>query len=120
MTQLIENIKQLRKKKKLTQQQIADVLQMHRSNYSKVENGERELSISSVVALADFFNLSLDELVKGSDIKKIQPPLKRESILHQLEKIQELEEEDRRAVSRVLDAMLNSNHLKKFFESQIK
>lgn len=118
MTQLIENIKQLRKKRNLTQQQIADILQMHRSNYSKVEKGERELSISSVIALADFFNLSLDELVKSNNLAKIQPPLERKSILHQLEKIQELDEEDKKAVSKVLEAMLNSNHLKKFFKNQ--
>ena len=120
MTQLVENIKQLRKARNLTQQHIADVLQMHRSNYSKVEKGDRELSISSVVTLADFFGMSLDELVKGSNLKSLKPPVERKSMLHQLERIQELEEEDRRAISRVIEAMLTSSHFKNFFESQLK
>jgi transcriptional regulator with XRE-family HTH domain len=39
-----ENIKHIRQQRGVKQQEIADLVGMHRSNYSKIENGQRELS----------------------------------------------------------------------------
>jgi len=36
---------------------------MHRSNYSKVEAGERELSVTALAKVARHFGMTLDELV---------------------------------------------------------
>jgi len=36
---------------------------MHRSNYSHVETGDRDLSIEAIGKIAKFFNMSIDDLV---------------------------------------------------------
>jgi transcriptional regulator with XRE-family HTH domain len=58
-----ENIRKIREDKGYTQQKIADLVGMHRSNYSKIETGQRELSIGALAKVAKFFEMSLDELV---------------------------------------------------------
>ena len=47
----------------LTQQKIADVLLCDQSLYSKYERGEREIPLTLLIKLADFYGTSLDYLV---------------------------------------------------------
>ena len=107
MKYLVKNLKKLRKEKKLTQQQIATTLNMHRSNYSKVENGERELSIEAIITLADFFQMSVDELVR--DPKTFQSNEKHINKLlsSKMQSLDKLEVEDKQALIRVINAMLD-------------
>ena len=63
------NIKRLRKEREIKQHEIADLIGMHRSNYSKIENGQREISIAAVDKIAKFFNITIDELIHlGEDL----------------------------------------------------
>ncbi len=56
-------LKELRKQRKLNQQAVADVLNCSQSVYSRYENGSYEPTLSVLIKLADFFQVSLDELV---------------------------------------------------------
>ena len=105
MKYLVRNLKRLRKEGKLTQQQVAQVLGMHRSNYSKVENGERELSLEAIIKLADFFNMSVDRLVRRNPSTTNYPKLS-QLLKDKASELDELEEEDQIAVYRVIEAML--------------
>lgn len=53
----------LRKKRKLTQQDIADRLHMTRSTYAQYEIGRRVPDYETLEKLADFFEVSIDYLV---------------------------------------------------------
>ena len=57
------HLKELRKQRKLNQQTVADVLNCSQAVYSRYENGDREPPIDALVCLADFYKVSLDELV---------------------------------------------------------
>jgi transcriptional regulator with XRE-family HTH domain len=56
-------LKELRKQRKLNQQAVADALNCSQSVYSRYENGSYEPSLEILLKLADFFQVSLDELV---------------------------------------------------------
>ena len=56
-------IRDMREDMDLTQQKIADVLLCDQSLYSKYERGEREIPLSLLIKLADFYGTSLDYLV---------------------------------------------------------
>ena len=56
-------LKELRKQRKLNQQAVADVLNCSQAVYSRYENGDREPSLEVLIRLADFYKVSLDELV---------------------------------------------------------
>ena len=67
MVSLAEQIKELRTSRNLLQQTLADELGLSLRGYQRYERGEREPSASTLVALADYFNVSLDYLVGRSD-----------------------------------------------------
>ncbi len=66
-----QNIKRLRRKRDLTQEQLAECLNISNAAVSKWERGETYPDIALLPVLARFFNVSLDELV-GYDRLKIE------------------------------------------------
>ena len=55
---------ELRKEKKLTQEQVAQYLNMTQSTYQHYENGRAEPSIDTILKLADFYQVSVDYLLE--------------------------------------------------------
>ena len=62
MTIFTERLKELRKKKGLKQQEIAELLGVKRNTYSDWENGKTEPSFENLIKLADLLEVSLDWL----------------------------------------------------------
>lgn len=60
--QLVKNMKTLRKKYNLTQQELADRLNISRQAYSNYETNKREPEMSIVIRFAELFHVSLDML----------------------------------------------------------
>lgn len=58
-----ENLLRLRQEKGLKQQDVATGAGLSLRGYQNYERGLREPSLSTLIALADFYDLSLDELV---------------------------------------------------------
>ena len=63
-------IRDMREDRDLTQKQIAEYLMCDQSLYSKYERGEREIPLSLIIKLADFYNVNIDYLVGRSSISK--------------------------------------------------
>ena len=68
-------IKQLREERKMTQKDIAEILDVEPGTISKYESGTIEPSIESLKKLSETFNVTIDELLKEDgekfDISKI-------------------------------------------------
>lgn len=62
MIELRLRIRDLREDNDLTQKQISEILICDQSLYSKYERGEREIPLSLLIKLADFYGTSLDYL----------------------------------------------------------
>lgn len=60
-------MKQLRKSKKLSQASVARQIDISYPAYRRYELGEREMPISTVVKLANLYEVSLDYLVGRRD-----------------------------------------------------
>lgn len=60
---LAKNLLELRKARKLSRQTVADAVQISAKTYERYENAEREPTASVLLALADFYGVSLDYLV---------------------------------------------------------
>lgn len=61
------NLKILRNKKTVSQQEIADYLKITRQAYSFYENGKRQPDYETLLKLAKYFNVSVDELLGDLD-----------------------------------------------------
>lgn len=66
-----QRIKFLRKEKtNLSQESFANSIDMDRTYYSSVENGERNISLENIKKIADGLQVTLSELFE--DIEKIE------------------------------------------------
>ena len=63
-----EKLQLLRKQQEMTQEQLAEKLFVTRTAVSKWESGKGYPNIDSLRNLAEFFSVSIDELLSGSDI----------------------------------------------------
>ncbi|MEH2937933.1 LexA family protein [Lawsonibacter sp. JLR.KK007] len=61
----MEYLKELRTKKRDSQQAVADYLEITRQAYSNYENGNRQPDNETLLKLAEYFNISVDELLRG-------------------------------------------------------
>jgi len=61
---LSENLKFLRKRRRLTQQDLAETLNTKRSSINNYENGTTFPPVSILIGLSDLFHLSIDTLVR--------------------------------------------------------
>lgn len=59
-----ENLFYFRKKLNLSQKDIGDLLGVTPKCVSKYENGESEVGVKKLMKLADFFGVTLDQMVK--------------------------------------------------------
>ena len=59
----MKNLKFLREKNNLTQQQMADIFGIQRPTYSRYENGERQPDFDLLIAISKYFNVSVDYLL---------------------------------------------------------
>ncbi|MCH5195906.1 MAG: helix-turn-helix domain-containing protein [Oscillospiraceae bacterium] len=60
-------LRELRNSRDLTQQNLADCLNISKSSVNMYERGEREPGIALLESIADFFNVDLDYLTGKSD-----------------------------------------------------
>ncbi|WP_027409232.1 helix-turn-helix domain-containing protein [Anoxybacteroides tepidamans] len=63
MTKLADHLKYLRKQRNWTQEDVAQYLNISRSQISKWENGEMFPDLQSLAKLSDLYNVSIDFLV---------------------------------------------------------
>ena len=66
-----EKLFTLRKANDLTQEQLAEKLEVSRQSISKWESGQANPELDKIVALSAIFNVTTDYLLKSSDIDDI-------------------------------------------------
>ncbi len=58
-----DRLKNAREDRDISQQEMADLLNITQSNYSKIETGIQEPSLNQLMIIAEYFNLTIDELL---------------------------------------------------------
>lgn len=74
---LAQNLKLLRKAKGISQEEVAESLVLKRSSLSGYENGTSDPTIDTLVRFADFYKVSLEDLVRSDLSKKSEEDLKK-------------------------------------------
>ena len=70
-----EILTQLRKEAGLSQVDIAHACNISNRQYQRFEYGEQKPGLDKLIALADYFNVSLDYLVGRSSKREVTDPL---------------------------------------------
>ncbi|QDR80307.1 helix-turn-helix domain-containing protein [Sporomusa termitida] len=75
-----ERLKQLREKKKLTQQEMANLLGIARGTYAHYEINSREPDNATLGRLADFFGVTTDELLGRQKNTQVDKEISQEEL----------------------------------------
>lgn len=79
-----EKLKELRQAQRLKQQEVANVLNYGYTAIANYENGRNEPSMADLIRLADYFQISLDELLERN---YGMPKDKKEKLVHDFDKL---------------------------------
>ena len=63
-------LRDLREDSDLTQEQLVQLLGMHKTTYTNYEQGKREIPFALVIKLAEFYNVSIN-YIAGIDKKPV-------------------------------------------------
>ena len=69
-TMKLIGLKEIRKKKGYSQVKVSLELNISREAISNYENGKRSPDIDMLVKFSDYFNVSIDYLIRGEEFKK--------------------------------------------------
>ena len=94
-----DNLKQIRKSKKISQEELADKLGVSRQSVSKWETGENYPSMQNIVCLCDIFRCKMNDLVHESfeDIDFMDKEIKMSVV-----KLNEEEQKRMKTLSKIL------------------
>lgn len=70
---MYRRIRDLREDKDLTQTQVAEMLGMSQTGYSKYETGENDIPTAVLIKLANFYDTSIDYLLGETNRKTRYP-----------------------------------------------
>lgn len=95
-----ERLAEIRRKKKISQDEIAKKIGVHAPVIGRYERGEVKPSIEVAVKIAEALNVPLDYLVGSTDL------ILDKSIVSRIQNIQKLSDEDKGHLFALLDAFL--------------
>ena len=70
---MYRRIRDLREDKDMTQKDMATILGMSQTGYSKYETGENDIPTNILIKLSDYHNVSVDYLLNLTDAKTPYP-----------------------------------------------
>ncbi len=116
---LADNIKTIREEKGFKQIEVADHIGVDKSAYSKIEKGSRALTVEELQKMAQLFNTTMDLIVNHDGSFPKEVVLEDKTAIEQMRLIQQLEEEDRQTVFKIIDKMLTNKKFKDFFQKNM-
>ncbi len=102
-----QKIMVLRKKQNMTQKDLAKLLNINPSNFPNYESGKYSPSIDMLVKLADYFNVSLDSLVRDKDADEWLT-IKDAGLIQLTKKVDQLDEKNKDMVKGLMESYLHN------------
>lgn len=68
-----EKLRELRTERGLTQQSLAEILNVKQNTYSQYETGQRQIPIGLLIVLANFYDVSTDYILGLTEIEYPYP-----------------------------------------------
>lgn len=106
MTELGNRIQEERKKLGLTQAQLAEKIGVSHTQMARYEIKGVQPPADTLKNLAELFNTSIDYLVRGDKAEQAKESLKDSEILAQFKKLDQLPEEEKKSILKVLSALI--------------
>lgn len=113
--EFVKRLTALRKQRGLTQQALADDIELHVNQIKRYEAGTAQPTLETLVRLAKALHTTLDDLVFGEDSRTPLDELKL-----QFEALSQFNDEERKVAKEVLESLILKHNAKRAFADQIK
>ena len=115
---LAENIRKIRKKKGWSQKELGEMIGSHLSHVNRIETGKYKPSLDVLKKIADALEVSLDFLVSEKEEELQEVKIEDKTMSERIKLLNTLEPEDRKAVIRVIDAMLTKKKIQRLVSTE--
>jgi len=105
----------LRKERGLTQQSLANAIDLHVNQIKRYEAGTAQPTLETLVRLAKELHTTLDDLVFGEDQRGPSDDLRL-----QFEALNQFDDDERKVVKDVLESLILKHNAKRAFAGQIR
>lgn len=112
-----ERIARLRRGHEWTQDQLARKVGVHNRHISRWERDKNRPSATTLEKLAQVFELSLDDLTGANTKPSLESTLPDVELLRHFQEVQELEEDDRLTILRVIQAFVTKQRVEKVLKT---
>ncbi len=104
-------LKTVREAKKLSQKELAALLNMNQAQYSRIESGRTDPAFSAVVKIAKALGVSLTELFEANEIfKEINSYDK--TLMEKISFIESLDDKEKQSIYNIVDSLIAKKKLK--------
>lgn len=106
-----DNIKRIRTTKKLSQKEVISVAHLDSAQYSRIENGKTDPTVTTLEKISKALGVSLSELfANANDLNDVQSVNK--TVMEKVTLIENLSDEERNTIYFMLDSFLGKQKLK--------
>jgi transcriptional regulator with XRE-family HTH domain len=112
-----EKIKQIRKAKKMSQQEVADKMEMHRVQYTRIETGKAEPTISTLEKIAKALDVEMSDFFKEDDSFDINS--KDKTLIEKVRLLEQLDDKNRTSIYTLIDTAINNKKLRDSLSSAL-
>lgn len=117
--ELRKKIRMLRKKKGLSQGELAVAIDMNPSHISRLETGKYQPSVDALQRLATALDVTPDFLLNGDDSSSPEVQIQNKSLIERIRLIETLDKADQQALIQVIDSMLTKQRMKQLLQSGV-
>lgn len=106
-----QRLRELRKQKNLSQTELGHLAELHYTHIGRFERGTSRPSGDTLKRLADALGVTSDYLLDGAADEAAKARFEDRELLKQFQEVEQLSDEDKNVVKKLLDAFLTKKHL---------
>ena len=106
-----QRLRELRKQKDLSQTELGQLAGLHYTHIGRFERGSSRPGGDTLLRLADALGVSSDYLLEGAPSAVAKARFEDRELLKQFQEVEQLSEEDKNVIKKLLDAFLTKKQL---------
>ena len=106
-----QRLRELRKQKNLSQTELGRLAELHYTHIGRFERGTSRPPGDTLKRLADALGVTSDYLLDGAADEAAKARFEDRELLKQFQEVEQLPDEDKNVVKKLLDAFLTKKHL---------
>jgi transcriptional regulator with XRE-family HTH domain len=108
-----------REEKNLKQIEVATFIGVDKSAYSKIKKGMRAVTVEELQKMARLFEMTTDQIINYDGKIPTEVVLEDKTAVEQMKLIQQLDEDDKQTILKLIDKMLTNKKFKDFFQKNV-